>query len=119
LVFENLYQILYNWASHLWRSLQVKKNNCLLSTVCDNRVQGRTKYELQDILTIVFFGTISGCYGWTEIADYAISNAKIFMKILPTLPNIPSVDTIARTVAKLDQSQIREIFTKLATILFG
>jgi H+/Cl- antiporter ClcA len=86
--------------------------NCFAS-ISDYRVLGRTKYTLTEILFIVFIGVLTGCRGWKAIHSFAVSNAYWFKKHLPGLVDIPSVDTLARTISNLDPKALTSGFPKL------
>jgi predicted transposase YbfD/YdcC len=105
--------ICYNWAINIWRPTMIAKIKKIFSRIPDTRVKGRTKYELSDILFIVFISTIVGCCGWTEIADLAAAQKEFFYRELPNLPSIPRVDTIARAIAKVDPKILADSFIKI------
>jgi predicted transposase YbfD/YdcC len=89
----------------------LKKLIHLFSKIKDFRVTGRTKYTLEEIFTIAFVGIFSGCHGWKEIYLFAVANEYFFKQLLPTLKQIPSVDTICRTISnpKLDKLEMCNI----------
>jgi predicted transposase YbfD/YdcC len=91
-----------------------RKLKGVLSTVPDNRMEGKVKHPLYIILIIVFVATMAGCNGWVEIHDYAVARFSIFKAFIPELTSIPGVDTIARAIAKLNQERFQEVFIKLA-----
>jgi predicted transposase YbfD/YdcC len=65
------------------------------------REQGRL-HKLIDIIGIAFYGVISGCETWVDIADFA-QDSEAWLKQFLELPNgIPSHDTFARVFQLLD-----------------
>jgi predicted transposase YbfD/YdcC len=51
---------------------------------------------------MVFTATMAGCHSWKEIHAYAITHEYVFKPFLKGYKGVPSVDTIARTISKLD-----------------
>jgi predicted transposase YbfD/YdcC len=85
-----------------------------LKKLSDPRVIGRTKYCIADVLLLAFLATMVGCFGWTDIRNWAISHMYILSKLLPTLKSAPSEDTISRVLGSVDQVELTNIFTKLS-----
>ncbi|MDR1871866.1 MAG: ISAs1 family transposase [Deltaproteobacteria bacterium] len=86
----------------------------VFSSIPDYRVLGRTKYALTEILFIVFIGVLAGCHGWKEIREYTDFSFLFLKKCLPNLVDIPSVDTLARTISKLDPKMLNFGFLRMA-----
>ncbi|MDR3203226.1 MAG: transposase family protein [Deltaproteobacteria bacterium] len=71
-------------------------------TIPDFRVKGRSTYKLYQILTILLIATTAGYKGWKDIHNFAVNYFWFFKLLLPGLENVLSVDTIARTISKID-----------------
>jgi hypothetical protein len=68
--------------------------------ITDNRVIGRTKYRLTEILIIFTISVLVGNTSWKGIHLFAVGKLKEFKALgLKHLNSIPSVDTISRTIA--------------------
>jgi hypothetical protein len=79
----------------------------ILLTVTDPRAQDdRLKHLLEDVLTIVFCGLMSGCEDWEEIRDFAVERQEWFSKYLSLKNGIPSADTLARVVGLVSYTEI-------------
>lgn len=68
-------------------------------TRIDNRHPGHIKYKLPDLLMIATLACFLAYSSWEQVYKYAVDNAANIMKMLPTLPGIPSGDTIGKAVA--------------------
>jgi predicted transposase YbfD/YdcC len=85
-----------------------------LANYKDERVAGRCKYLMRDILVIAALATICGCRGWKAIHNFAVSRKKNLLEMLPTLGSIPSKDTIARVVAAAPTQPVCESFANVS-----
>ena len=90
-----------------------KKLLSKFKSILDYRVKGRTKYPLDTIIAIVFIAVLSGAHGWKGIHEFAVCNAYWLRKAIPGLTEIPSIDTLARTVSRLDQTSARRMVTSV------
>jgi predicted transposase YbfD/YdcC len=68
----------------------------------------------RDILAIVTLATMAGSNSWKAIHKFAESHAKNLRRMLPSLPSIPNVDTLARTVAKVSPQHMCELLVMVA-----
>ena len=96
-----------------------KKIKAVFAKIHDPRVQGRTKYPLYVILTIVLLATLCGCKGWKDIAQFAEKRKFLLAILMPCLRNgTPNCDTIARTLARVNVAEFDLAFTTIAAITF-
>jgi predicted transposase YbfD/YdcC len=87
--------------------------------ITDYRVPGRTKHPLIYILLIVTLAILSGCRTWKEIHTFTVQNfTDLKRRFMPDLESVPSVDTISRTISKLNPSQLVDALASLATQFF-
>ena len=91
-----------------------KKLLRIFKNIADYRIKGRTKHTLQSILSITFIGTLCGACGWKEIHEFAVANVHWLKNLIPLAYGIPGVDTLARTISKLDPNELRKAVTKIA-----
>ena len=89
------------------------KTSSYFGPLDDSRVQGRTKYPLPSLVMICLIGIMAGCNGWLAIREYIAHYSYFFMPFLG-LADIPSVDTIARAIAKVDPAQLCDWFLSVA-----
>lgn len=76
----------------------------------DPRVAGRKVHGLLDILFLCVAGTLAGCEGPTDIADFARQKLAWCRRFVPLKNGVPSHDTIGRVIALLKPGQFQRAF---------
>jgi predicted transposase YbfD/YdcC len=76
----------------------------------DPRVERRKAHGLLDILFLCVAGTLSGCEGPSDIADFARQKLAWCQRFVPLLNGPPSHDTIGRVIALLKPGQFQRAF---------
>lgn len=87
--------------------------------ITDDRIEGRTKHKLVDILMIVFFGILCGYKTIEEIHFYAEMSINALKKYLKLENGIPGSDTILRVLARIDSKELENAFVRYAKETFG
>ena len=83
-----------------------------LSNIEDYRNGNAIRHNLMDILIITILAVICGADYWTEIEQFGNAK-KDWLNTFLKLPNgIPSADTIARVLAKIDTEEFHNAFIK-------
>jgi predicted transposase YbfD/YdcC len=81
-----------------------------LAGLTDPRLERTKRHDLLDILAIAICAVICGADGWTEIEAYG-KEKEPWLKGFLELPNgIPSHDTFARVLARLDPLEFQQCF---------
>ena len=80
------------------------------STLPDPRVDRTKRYPLVEILFLVISAVISGCDGWKSIHDFGEIKLEWLKKYLPYEEGIPTDDTIARVMRRLDTKAFAACF---------
>lgn len=76
----------------------------------DTRVTGKIAHKLVDIITISLLAVICGADGWVGIETYGKAK-QTWLETFLELPNgIPSHDTFARVIGKLDPEMLEQNF---------
>ena len=81
-----------------------------LNTIRDPRLDRTKRHKLIDILIIAICGVICGAESWEEIELFGRSKEEWFKGFLELANGIPSHDTIARVLARIDPNEFRESF---------
>lgn len=90
--------------------IQLKK---ILEEISDPRVQGRSTYDLSEVLIVTFIAILCGCENWIEIVDFGNSKLDWFLKNnLKLINGIPSHDTFGRIFSIIRPDQLENIFIK-------
>lgn len=76
----------------------------------DPRVAGRKVHGLLDILFLCVAGTLAGCEGPTDIADFARQKLAWCRRFVTLKNGVPSHDTIGRVIALLKPCQFQRAF---------
>lgn len=76
----------------------------------DPRVAGRKVHGLLDILFLCVAGTLAGCEGPTDIAEFARQKLAWCRRFVPLRNGVPSHDTIGRVIALLKPGQFQRAF---------
>ena len=74
----------------------------LFAEVEDPRVERTRKHPLESILYVVLCGTIAGVDSWIGYQDYAEEHFEILRTVIDLPHGVPSHDTFARVVERLD-----------------
>ena len=80
------------------------------SVVDDPRLERRKAHALLDILFLCVAGTVAGCEGPSDIADFAREKLAWFRRFVPLLNGVPSHDTIGRVMGLLKPEQFQRAF---------
>ncbi|GAB2581474.1 ISAs1 family transposase [Nitrincola alkalisediminis] len=82
------------------------------SILKDYRQDWKVEHSLSDILLLTVCGVIAGAEGWEEIADFGETHLD-WLKCYGDFENgIPSHNTIARVIARLNPSQMQTCFSE-------
>ena len=76
----------------------------------DPRVAGRRVHGLLDIVFLCVAGTLAGCEGPTDIAEFARQKLSWCRRFVPLRNGVPSHDTIGRVIALLKPGQFQRAF---------
>jgi predicted transposase YbfD/YdcC len=86
--------------------------------ITDYRVLGRVTHPLEHILFIFVLAVLSGIKTWKDVHRFAVMNeANLRTFFIPDLDSIPGVDTIARTISRLDSVELATEFSALSVAL--
>lgn len=80
------------------------------SVVDDPRLERRKAHALVDILFLCVAGTVAGCEGPSDIAEFAREKLAWFRRFVPLLNGVPSHDTIGRVLGLLKPEQFQRAF---------
>lgn len=80
------------------------------SVVDDPRRKRRKAHALLDILFLCVAGTVAGCEGPSDIAEFAREKLAWFRRFVPLLNGVPSHDTIGRVLGLLKPEQFQRAF---------
>ena len=76
----------------------------------DQRVRGRTRHLLVDILVMAMCGVIANCDGWRDIALFAQKRKAWFKRFLKLPNGVPSHDTFERVFNQLNPRAFQACF---------
>src|SRR6056300_1222605 len=79
------------------------------STINDPR-ESNKRHQLIDILFLAVSSVLSGAEGWEDIEDFGRTKLDWLRKFLPFKSGIPSHDTIARVLSRLEPACIQQCF---------
>jgi hypothetical protein len=82
------------------------------SEVPDPRVDRTRAHPLVNILTMAFFGALSGADGWDALALFAHMRADFFSTFLTMPKGTPSADTFRRVFEALDPDAFQDAFRR-------
>lgn len=80
------------------------------SSVDDPRIDRSKVYQLIDILFVSVAGTLAGCDGPTDIADFARTQLAWCRKFVPLENGAPAHDTIGRVLSLIKPLQFQKAF---------
>lgn len=80
------------------------------SDVKDPRIERSKAHRLIDILFIAVAGTIAGCEGPSDIADFSRTQLAWCRKFVPLANGVPSHDTISRVLALIKPLEFQQAF---------
>lgn len=80
------------------------------SIIPDPRIDRCKKYPLLEILFLCMAAGVSGAEGWEEIEDFGEQRLEWLRQFLPYKRGIPSHDTIARVMSRLDTKVLQQCF---------
>ena len=80
--------------------------------VPDPRVTARSWHPLVNVVTMAFFGVISGCDGWEALELYAETHAEWLGTFLDMPHGAPSADTFRRVFEALDPVAFQDVFRR-------
>lgn len=78
--------------------------------VSDPRIERSKSHRLLDILFIAVAGTMAGCEGPSDIAEFARTQLAWCRKFVPLAGGVPSHDTIGRVLALLKPQEFQQAF---------
>ena len=81
-----------------------------VSNVADPRLDRSKIYQLIDILFVSVAGTLAGCDGPTDIADFARTQLTWCRKFVPLKNGAPAHDTIGRVLSLIKPLQFQKAF---------
>ena len=84
------------------------------SSVEDPRVERHKKHQLMDIIILTVCAVISGAEGWEAIEQFGKEKQEWLRKWIALENGIPSHDCIARVMARIEPSKLREYFVAWA-----
>jgi predicted transposase YbfD/YdcC len=91
--------------------------NCHFELVNDPRINRSKMHRLIDIMFIAVAGTIAGCEGPTDIADFAGTQLAWCRKFVPLANGVPSHDTISRVLSLIKPTEFQQAFLDWIAVL--
>jgi predicted transposase YbfD/YdcC len=82
------------------------------ATVTDPRVDRAKLHLLMDILVMAICAVICGADSWVEMEAYGRAKEQGLRQFLPLPNGIPSHDTFARVLARLDPEELQQCFLR-------
>ena len=80
------------------------------SNIKDHRQEGKIEHKLIDILILCICASISGADGWEMIEEFGKSRLDWLRKFLDLENGIPSHDTIARVMCRINPNKLQDCF---------
>jgi predicted transposase YbfD/YdcC len=87
--------------------------------VSDPRIERSKAHRLLDILFIAVAGTIAGCEGPSDIAEFARTQLSWCRRFVPLAGGVPSHDTIGRVLSLIKPQEFQKAFVDWITSLVG
>lgn len=91
----------------------------LFVNVSDPRIERSKTHGLLDILFISVAGTIAGCEGPSDIAEFARTQLAWCRKFVPLASGVPSHDTIGRVLSLMKPQEFQKAFVDWIASLVG
>lgn len=91
--------------------------NQYFGSIPDPRVERTRAHQLLDIITIALFAVLAGADGWVAIETYGKSKQEWLAGFLDLPNGIPSHDTFARVLARLDPAVLEARFQEWVRVL--
>jgi len=82
------------------------------SEIHDHRQAGKIEHKLIDIVILSICASICGADGWEMIENFGKTRLKWLKKFLALKNGIPSHDTIARVMSRINPNQLQSCFTR-------
>ena len=76
----------------------------------DPRIERCRKHELLDIIFLSVCAVLSGADGWESIEEFGEAKLEWLRKFVPMEHGIPSHDTIARVMSRLNPEVLQRCF---------
>ena len=80
------------------------------SIIKDPRIERCKKHTLLDILFLTVSSVLSGARGWEDIEDFGHAKQEWLQRFIELPYGIPSHDTIARVMARLEPNVLQQCF---------
>ena len=80
------------------------------SVIKDQRIDRCKLHKLLDIMFLAICGMLAGAEGWEEIEDFAQAKQGWLRKYVPLANGIPSHDTIARVLERVNSNELQDTF---------
>ena len=80
------------------------------SVIEDPRIERCKKHLLLDILFLTVTAALSGAQGWEDIEEFGKSKREWLQRFIKLPYGIPSHDTIARVMARIDPNALQQCF---------
>jgi len=87
-------------------------------SITDNRIKGKIKHKLIDIIAITICAVIGGADEWTHIEEYAKSKEEWLKRFLELPNGIPSHDTFGRIFAVINAEEFSKSFLEWVRTVF-
>lgn len=87
--------------------------------VADPRIERSKAHQLMDILFISVAGTIAGCEGPSDIAEFARTQLDWCRKFVPLAEGVPAHDTIGRVLSLIKPQEFQKAFVDWIASLVG
>jgi hypothetical protein len=102
---------------------RVKRHTALLLQYLMQVGDGRSKYgkrhPIENILVMVFCGTLSGCTNLTAIAEWAVANRRFLKTVIDIPHGIPHPTTISYAFQLCDINSLVQAYGKWRQLIYG
>jgi predicted transposase YbfD/YdcC len=90
----------------------LKKILKIFSDVADTRVQGRTTYQMNEIILMLFLATLAGSESCLSTQDFWESNYKLYKRLF-NKEKVPSHDTFRRILGLIKSDEFNSLLVKV------
>lgn len=90
-----------------------------LTQVRDGRSKYGKRHALENILVMVFCGTLAGCSNLTAIAEWALSNRRFLKTVIEMPHGIPHPTTISYAFQLCDVTSLVAAYLKWRQLIYG